>query len=320
MDCVFSIVIPTYNRVDELRLNLQHLCPQAIWDKMEVVVCDNASTDSTSEMVRELQREYPIRYFRQESNVGPDRNFLSAYRIAKGDYVMLLGDDDIMLPGAVQSILECLDCNPDILYLNTCGMKQGNSLDQLNPPVMAPQGVLEYSSREEFIKKVGIYITFLSGMVLRRGLVLQISNPEQYIGTYFIQSYIAFAVIKNSSRCVINTFVCVAATQNIVLNYDLYFVWGKQYKALIYDGGLSAGLSQDTLNEVYYNSLKTSILYDIYFFRYTCPNSDKWDQADMLECINQYPDLQWRFKLAMNVPRLILPILRRLHFLVNLWI
>ena len=65
----FSIVIPTYNRAEELRATLQSLSALETADPWEVIVADNNSTDDTGQVVRDAVAGFPVelRYvFEQE--------------------------------------------------------------------------------------------------------------------------------------------------------------------------------------------------------------------------------------------------------------
>lgn len=69
-----SVVIPTYNRADLLRLTLESLAAQRFpGGRLEVVVADDGSSDSTGEVARSVADRLPTRYYRQE-----DRGFRAA--------------------------------------------------------------------------------------------------------------------------------------------------------------------------------------------------------------------------------------------------
>ncbi len=110
-----SICIPTYNRADILRRNLNILLPQCEGRPVEICISNNASTDHTAAVAA----EYPnIRFQTQTSNIGIDRNILAALRMAEGCYVLPIGDDESFAPGAIDCILTSLRNAPDMLMLN----------------------------------------------------------------------------------------------------------------------------------------------------------------------------------------------------------
>ena len=102
-----SICIPTYNRVRYLKELLPAILDQADAECVEVVVSDNASTDDTADYLRSLLNPC-LRWWTNEANIGGDRNFLKCVAEAKGEYVWLFGDDDIMPAGAVDMVLDFL--------------------------------------------------------------------------------------------------------------------------------------------------------------------------------------------------------------------
>lgn len=114
---VLSICIPTFNRADLLEAlldNLQVECAQVI-GLIEVVVSDNASTDQTQEVVRRCR--LPIVYGRNKENIGFSGNLLNVTcNLASGEYVWVLGDDDVVLPGGVLRIIDSIKNAPDVSY------------------------------------------------------------------------------------------------------------------------------------------------------------------------------------------------------------
>ena len=113
-----SICIPTYNRLSYLRELLDALLPQidgVAKGAVELVVSDNVSTDGTADYLRSIHRDY-LRWWTNGTNIGGDRNFLKCIQEAKGDYVWLVGDDDLVASDAVARVLRCVeDCHPGLL-------------------------------------------------------------------------------------------------------------------------------------------------------------------------------------------------------------
>lgn len=120
---LLSICIPTYNRADFLRVMLRVLLPQVSEhsDQVEVWVLDNGSADDTQAVIRECVSLGPLRVIRNEKNIGQIRNIVKGpSELATGKYVWLLGDHNLMLPGAVAQVLKSLKSheNVDIFYVN----------------------------------------------------------------------------------------------------------------------------------------------------------------------------------------------------------
>jgi glycosyltransferase domain-containing protein len=108
-----SICIPTYNRIDYLLKTLDAITLQAN-EHIEIVISNNGSTDTTITQVNQYIAQHSavnIRLINQEKNIGFDRNVLSVVDHAAGDYCWLVSDDDIVLPGSLNTILHILSTN-----------------------------------------------------------------------------------------------------------------------------------------------------------------------------------------------------------------
>lgn len=119
---VLTVAVTTYNRsawlAASLRRVLERTRPYA--DAVEVVVCDNASTDDTPSVVARFAGEPHLRAHRNPVNVGMLGNLGATARLARGRFVWLLGDDDLLVDGTVEDVLEGILRHPDIhmVYLN----------------------------------------------------------------------------------------------------------------------------------------------------------------------------------------------------------
>lgn len=117
MNYKLTIAIPTYNRSRYLKellpeIKRQHsLLPE---NTLEVLIIDNASTDDTPEYIKS-NHQNTFRYIRNSSNIGADRNFIECIRQSTGEYVWLYGDDEILKPDGVNTIINLLDHKPDFI-------------------------------------------------------------------------------------------------------------------------------------------------------------------------------------------------------------
>ena len=107
---ILSVAIPTRNRANylkELLLSLRDNLKEvgAPWP-VKVYVFDNASDDETGETVRNAGME--ISYQRHAANMGGDANILHAYGAAPGEYVWVIGDDELVPPGTIKYLLEMI--------------------------------------------------------------------------------------------------------------------------------------------------------------------------------------------------------------------
>lgn len=105
-----TVCIPTYNRAELLRQSLQSVLWQSYGD-FEVLVSDNASTDDTEKVVRDLGDPRVV-YDRNPENIGLFANLSRCLRLGSGRYRVVLPDDDLMLPGNLERKVAFLDAHP----------------------------------------------------------------------------------------------------------------------------------------------------------------------------------------------------------------
>ena len=123
MSIQLSICIPTYNRkrnLSELLDALAELIGEG--QDVEILVSDNASTDGTKEYMEDLVQKGKfknLRYHRNDENIGMSNNFVMCYKLAKGDYIWLLGDDDMIMGDIVPYITEVLEkYSPGVVFID----------------------------------------------------------------------------------------------------------------------------------------------------------------------------------------------------------
>ena len=174
-----SICIPTYNRADSLAncLNSIAIAAKNFVGRFEVCVSDNCSDDDTSNIVRKASAALDIQYHRHESNLGIPRNFIKVVSMAKGEFVWLIGDDDLLLPDTFDRLIPLLNDHKgvDFFYLNSFHLDRGyidsqpHPFDTRNLPLaMEPFSGKKLSGELEFFELIDpkVSFDFLGGMFL----------------------------------------------------------------------------------------------------------------------------------------------------------
>jgi glycosyltransferase involved in cell wall biosynthesis len=100
----FSVVIPTYNRSDLVTYAVTSVLRQTFTD-LEVVVSDNSSTDDTPEVIGRIA-DPRVRYARTPTHVPIAYSWEFARSQAKGSLVMMLSDDDALVPDAIERFVD----------------------------------------------------------------------------------------------------------------------------------------------------------------------------------------------------------------------
>lgn len=101
-----SVIIPTYNRMGTLERSIESVLKQTYVD-FELLIIDDGSNDGTEEYVCGLQDER-IRYYRNESNMGPSASRNKGAALAKGEYLAFQDSDDEWLPDKLQEELDAM--------------------------------------------------------------------------------------------------------------------------------------------------------------------------------------------------------------------
>jgi glycosyltransferase involved in cell wall biosynthesis len=90
------------------------------FDDFEIVVCDNASTDGTGELVRRYcERDRRVRYILNEENIGQIENFNRVYEQSRGEFIRWMGADDQLESDYARKCVAALDARPDAVGVTT---------------------------------------------------------------------------------------------------------------------------------------------------------------------------------------------------------
>lgn len=109
-----SVCIPTYNRPALLQRALRSVVGDAstdIAERVEVVISDNSSDDASGRVAHAALEGWSgqSRYVRHDPGVGMIGNFNQCVKLARGRWVLILHDDDCLLPGALPKLLAGID-------------------------------------------------------------------------------------------------------------------------------------------------------------------------------------------------------------------
>jgi len=109
---VFSVVIPTYNQADFLRIALQSVLNQTFED-FEIIVVNNYSTDHTLEVVAEIDDpRLQVINFKNNGVIGAGRNI--GIKASKAPYVAFLDSDDTWCSNKLAEVARAIGEDPEI--------------------------------------------------------------------------------------------------------------------------------------------------------------------------------------------------------------
>jgi glycosyltransferase involved in cell wall biosynthesis len=108
----FHILLPFYGRFDHFRLAVESVLAQTDADWRLTVVDDVYPDLAPGEWVQSLG-DPRIEYIRNESNLGVSRNYVKCVGLMRGEFSVLFGCDDVMLPGWLARVKQLIAENPD---------------------------------------------------------------------------------------------------------------------------------------------------------------------------------------------------------------
>ncbi len=143
-ECHLSLCIPTRQAKSLLRECLQSIYANTHTVSYEIIVVDNNSRDGTVEMLR---GEFPaVRVIVNDHNAGFTRPTNQALQVSCGRYALLLNNDTVILPDALDRLVEFADAHPD------AGI--------VTPKVLNRDGTLQKQCRRSFATPWDLFCYF----------------------------------------------------------------------------------------------------------------------------------------------------------------
>ena len=110
-----SIGLPVRNGEKYLALSIESLLKQT-YENIELVICDNLSSDSTRAICEEYAAEDPrVRYHRNDVDVGGSENHNLVFKKSTGKYFRWAAHDDIVEPDLIARCVEVLEARPEVV-------------------------------------------------------------------------------------------------------------------------------------------------------------------------------------------------------------
>lgn len=136
--------VPTYNEDNYIEQTIQSLQQQNI-DNVLFYISDNASTDRTFEIIRDItHRDSRFVINQNKENIGALNNFERAFNFTASDYFMWLGGHDYISNHLLSNALEVLKNKADI------SMVCGQPMAVMNEKVLGHVSAANYSFNDDF--------------------------------------------------------------------------------------------------------------------------------------------------------------------------
>jgi abequosyltransferase len=238
-----TIAIPTLNRAQYLRMNLQRLLeemPSLPLGKVEILVSDNHSTDETPDIVADvIAAGLAVRYIRNEKDLGSDANIAQCFNEARGDYVQIMGDDDLYLRGTLARVVALLESNHyGVLCLRPFGYDR-------DPDGEYPGDIgtiREFDEVGKFLTTIGPLVTFISSLIISRRLQPDV-DARRFCGSNLVQVHLAVQAAITACKNAFLTEYTLACKRNNSGGYDAPEIFVERL-GLILDSYCASGLTE----------------------------------------------------------------------------
>lgn len=214
----FSVLLPTRNRLDFLKYAVDSVLRQNE-PNIEIIISDNASSENIGEYVKKLN-DPAIKYSRTEKFLTVTENWNRCLEYCSGDYVIMLGDDDILLKNYFKIIKKLIEnWQPDLIYTNAFlyaypnvlpGYPEGvfNTFGSLHAmPKKETPFLLDFSARLNILQRMlsfeTAYGTNMQHALFHRSLINKIKRKEKFFYSPYPDFYAMNALFLNAEKALI---------------------------------------------------------------------------------------------------------------------
>lgn len=183
---LLGICIPTYKRPEQLEACVQSIIRAAGTQAIPIFISDDSADETNTAVIARLRARYPhLVHDRNPVNLGIDRNILKSVDLCTCRYAWMIGEDDRMVPEAIDTVMAVLEKAPEELpfvYVNYA------SVDETLTLVLHEKSIeLEEDTRqpiELFLETEAWSIGFIGACIINRRL-WDTARREPYLDTYF---------------------------------------------------------------------------------------------------------------------------------------
>ena len=146
-----SVIIPVYNKCEYIRQTIDSVLGQE-FDKFELIVIDDGSTDSSLQIVNEFN-DSRMRVFSQV-NAGVERARNFGFSKSVGPFVVFLDADDLMGSNRLRKQIELFNATNDLVLVGTWASvidQSGNTIGSIRPPTSNTALQLAHLFRNQFV-------------------------------------------------------------------------------------------------------------------------------------------------------------------------
>jgi len=171
---IVTAIVPAYNHAKYVKQTIESIINQTYgYDNIELLVIDDFSTDTTSDILNELSLKYDFRFFKNISNRGVVENINTLLKKANGKYIAMCASDDYWDLNKIQiqvDLMESLDsnyavCHTGAFIINEQGktiytQEKGTDYQEcIMPKILISNGIVAPSAlyKKSVFNEVGLF-------------------------------------------------------------------------------------------------------------------------------------------------------------------
>lgn len=220
---LISVIIPTFNRAPLLERCLKSVLAFPISD-IEVLVADNASEDNTQEILKSITDKRLV-FYKNEFNIGIEKNILKLLKNARGKWIFCLTDDDYLLPNGLERVLTIAQSDESIgVVLSPL---------QIVDITGQPQWIYHfYKETKKFSPGLESLVHMFwpthvfSGILVRRQWI-DIAGMQRTLGSLYSQMYMVGSILREHAGYYLDETTVAHTTGNeTAWDYSVDFMVG----------------------------------------------------------------------------------------------
>ena len=255
---IFTIAIPTYKRTNLLKEAIESALNQSYAGAFDIIVVDNNPDrdDETELMMKEYSDNARIGYYKNSVNLGMTGNWNKLYELARGKYVVMLHDDDMLYDyylDIMDRFLAATHCRYKAIYAMRTVIRDRNKNFEYTPRIfsMSLKGIHNYFFSARALSRIPHRISykekkkqdFATGSILGipSGMMLE-RNAYEKIGPFsddlfpMMDQEFAYRATKNVNCCELKVVMfkyCIGVNESLnmdsvkkgIINYCKFYGW-----------------------------------------------------------------------------------------------
>lgn len=194
-----TIAIPTYNRNEILKKNLNFLIPQLTTD-CRLIIIDNASDNPVDNDLKDIilnHKKINIKVIRNRDNIGLTGNILRCFELCEDPWLWVLGDDDEVKSGALEKIIFDIENNKDVHFINYAW----DAPSFLRKGSLLTHGVGDFIDN---IENLGVALFISAGIYNTKKIKKYLSFGNFFQTTYAPHLVMLFLSVGDEGQCILS--------------------------------------------------------------------------------------------------------------------